>query len=82
MEISLVLVPANIFFYKKVLAMCILCRLHVDVHKGVQLMWTGVKNLIFCGCHKWMAPVLPAPTLFSISFICCPNSLQTYILNI
>jgi len=36
----------------------------VDVHKGeggVQLMWTHVdreevKKLIFCGCHKWMAP--------------------------
>ena len=28
--------------------------------RGVRLMWThvdrGVKNLIFLGCHKWMAP--------------------------
>ena len=32
----------------------------MDVHKGgVWTMWTGeegVKNLIFCGHHKWMAP--------------------------
>jgi len=43
--------------------MCILCQPHVDVHnggEGVWLMWTHVdrevKNPIFCGCHKWMAP--------------------------
>jgi len=33
----------------------------VDVHKGegVRPMWTEgsrVKNVIFCGRHKWMAP--------------------------
>src|SRR6218665_3764930 len=44
-------------------AVCISCRPRVDVHKGwgggVRPMWTGgrgVKNLIFCGRHKWMTP--------------------------
>jgi len=44
--------------------MCISCRPHVVVHKG-ELgpahvdacgQGEGVKNLIFCGCHNWMAP--------------------------
>src|SRR6218665_31879 len=46
-------------------AACISCRPRVDVHKGAEgsgpcgRMWTeggGVKNLIFCGRHKWMTP--------------------------
>ena len=44
-------------------AMCISCRPHVDVHKGgegpahVDACGQGVgevKNLIFCGHHKWV----------------------------
>jgi len=38
----------------------------VDVHKGEEGpahvdacgQGEGVKNLIFCGCHKWMAPII------------------------
>jgi len=44
-------------------AMCISCRPHVDVHKmsegGLDHVDRGpevVKNPIFCGRHKWMAP--------------------------
>ena len=43
-----------------------LCVFHVDrvwtsTRRGVRPTWThvdrgGVKNLIFCGRHKWMAP--------------------------
>src|SRR6218665_3845222 len=47
-------------------AVCISCRLRVDVHKGEEGpahvdacgQGEGVKNLIFCGCHKWMAPII------------------------
>ena len=38
--------------------MCISCRPHVDVHKGVGgwLMWTGGSKIrFFCGCHRRMA---------------------------
>jgi len=41
-------------------AMCISCRPHVDVHRGegsLAHVDTGVKNLIFCRHHKWMAPI-------------------------
>src|SRR6218665_1577437 len=44
-------------------AVCISCRPRVDCGRpqggrGVWPMWTGegVKTLIFCGRHKWMAP--------------------------
>ena len=41
-------------------AMCISCRPHVDVHKGgLAHVDRGreVKNPIFLGRHKWMAPI-------------------------
>ena len=46
-------------------AMCISCRLQLDIHKGegIWLMWTHVdggresKIRFFCGRHKWMAPM-------------------------
>src|SRR6218665_1587867 len=62
-------------------AVCISCRPCVDVHKGegVRPMWThvdrgrGVKNVIICGLHKWMAPYLldnrPTLTLYHFSDI-------------
>src|SRR6218665_2519671 len=46
-------------------AVCISCRPCVDVHKGEGGLahvdacgqgGGGVKNVIFCGRHKWMAP--------------------------
>jgi len=54
--------------------MCISCRPHVDVHKGgegpahVDACGQGVgevKNLIFCGHHKWVDPNLTQYHLIS-----------------